>query len=224
MPKAKTEVALQFSECCALLKLHCNIRFSALVPKAALQQAKNCSATLKKLRCREVPLSCGFQAPTFRHPHLGPAEVICSPYSRSDSRNWLDAKISDAFFGFQLEASCLQWSCLRTAVFGSFSCSQLELIYLQVVLFYLQLKFCCLQKENGSNKQLNGLQTKKLNCKQKNPTVSEKASRQNFSSNSRSVFSFEGDHSEVSSNGACAKGVQLRRRTWAREVWLLRPA
>ena len=62
----------------ALQKLHCNIGFSAVrmsfSPKTALQQAKNCSATLTKLRCRKVALSCGFQAPTFRHPRLGPAE------------------------------------------------------------------------------------------------------------------------------------------------------
>ena len=48
MPQAKTEVALQFLEI-ALQKLHCNIRFSAVrtsfVPKAALQQTKNCTAT-----------------------------------------------------------------------------------------------------------------------------------------------------------------------------------
>ena len=47
-----------------------------LLTKAALQQAKNCSATLKKLRCRKVALSCGFQAPTLRHPRLGPAEGL----------------------------------------------------------------------------------------------------------------------------------------------------
>ena len=67
----------------ALQKLHCNIRFSAVRmpfwPKAAaLQQTKNCTATPKSLRCRKsgafLPLSCGFQAPTFRHPRLGLAE------------------------------------------------------------------------------------------------------------------------------------------------------
>ena len=47
-------------------------------PKAALQQAKNCTATSKMLRCRKVALSCrfpaGFKPPPFRHPRLGPAE------------------------------------------------------------------------------------------------------------------------------------------------------
>ena len=61
----------------ALQKLHCNIGFSAVRksfgPEAALQQTKNCTATSKKLRCTKVALSCGFQAPTFRHPPLGPA-------------------------------------------------------------------------------------------------------------------------------------------------------
>ena len=67
MPQAKTEIALQFSECCI------NIRFSAVrkwfLPKAALQQAKNCSATLKKLRCRKVALSVRFPA-DFKPPRL----------------------------------------------------------------------------------------------------------------------------------------------------------
>ena len=53
-------------------------RFRSFVPKAALQQTKNCTATSKSLRCRKVaaflPLSCGFQAPTFRHPRFGLAE------------------------------------------------------------------------------------------------------------------------------------------------------
>ena len=58
----------------ALQKLHCNIRLSAVrtsfVPKAALQQAKNCTATSKSLRCRKVALSCRF--PTgFKPPRLG---------------------------------------------------------------------------------------------------------------------------------------------------------
>ena len=41
-----------------------------LLRKAALQQAKNCSATLKKLRCRKVALSCRFPA-DFKLPRLG---------------------------------------------------------------------------------------------------------------------------------------------------------
>ena len=44
-------------------KLHCNIE------KAALQESG-----------AFLPLSCGFQAPTFRHPRLGPAEHF--PHSR----------------------------------------------------------------------------------------------------------------------------------------------
>ena len=58
----------------ALQKLHCNIRFSAVrtsfVPKAALQQTKNCTATSKSLRCRKVALSCRFPA-GFKPPRLG---------------------------------------------------------------------------------------------------------------------------------------------------------
>ena len=91
MPQAKTEVALQFSECCAAEtalqhwlccsaeviwtrscaaaneKLHCNIE------KAALQE----SGTF-------LPLSCGFQAPTFRHPRLVPVDAIADRENRCD--------------------------------------------------------------------------------------------------------------------------------------------
>ena len=42
--------------------------------------------------------------------------------------------------------------------------------------FYLQLKLSHLQLESGSNKHLNGLYAKKLNCKQKTPTVRKKLS------------------------------------------------
>ena len=58
----------------ALQKLHCNIGFSAVrtsfVPKAALQQTKDCTATSKSLRCRKVALSCRFHA-GFKPPRLG---------------------------------------------------------------------------------------------------------------------------------------------------------
>ena len=59
----------------ALWKLHCNICFSAmrtsiLPPTAALQQAENCIATLKKPRCKKVALSCCFPVDC-RLPRLG---------------------------------------------------------------------------------------------------------------------------------------------------------
>ena len=44
---------------CSKRKLHCNIEQAALQESGAF-----------------LPLSCGFQAPTFRHPRLGPAEDI----------------------------------------------------------------------------------------------------------------------------------------------------
>ena len=86
MPQAKTEVALQFLECCAAeVALQHSLFCSAdvILTKPALQQAKNCTATLQKLRCRKVALSCRLQAPTFRHPRLGPAEPKhCNVYRR----------------------------------------------------------------------------------------------------------------------------------------------
>ena len=78
MPQAKTEIALQFSErCAAESALQHSLFCSADVicsKSCAATKTKNCTATLKKLRCTKValswPLSCGFQAPTFRHPCL----------------------------------------------------------------------------------------------------------------------------------------------------------
>ena len=86
MPQAKTEVALQFSESCAAEtalqhSLFCN---------AEVILTKSCAATSEKLHCdiekaalqesgAFLPLSCWFQAPTFRHPRLGPAEQ--APFS-----------------------------------------------------------------------------------------------------------------------------------------------
>ena len=81
LTQAKTEVAPQFLDSCAA--------------EVALQQClfcsadgiltKSCAAASEKLQCNIekaalqesgafLPLSCGFQAPTFRHPRLGPAD------------------------------------------------------------------------------------------------------------------------------------------------------
>ena len=83
MPQAKTEVALQFSECCAAeVALQHSLSCSADVTLT-----KRCAAANEKLHCNIekaalqesgafLPLSCGFQAPTFRHPRLGPADFL----------------------------------------------------------------------------------------------------------------------------------------------------
>ena len=61
----------------ALQKLHCNIRFSALrksfSPKSGKLQFNTEKAALQESGAF-LPLSCAFQAPTFRLPRLGPAE------------------------------------------------------------------------------------------------------------------------------------------------------
>ena len=84
MPQAKTEVALQFLECCAAEvapqhSLFCCAGMS-FWPKAALQQAKNKQCNIEKAALQEsgafLLLSCGFHAPTFRHPRLAPAEQM----------------------------------------------------------------------------------------------------------------------------------------------------
>ena len=83
MPPAKTEVALQFSDCCAAeVALQHSVFCSADV-----NFTKSCAAASEKLQCNIgipalqesgafLPLSCGFQAPTFRHPRLGSADPL----------------------------------------------------------------------------------------------------------------------------------------------------
>ena len=83
MPQAKTEVALQFflESCAAEFALQHSLFCSAdvIFTRSCAATAKNCTATLKKAALQEsgafLPLSCGFQAPTFRHPRLGPADL-----------------------------------------------------------------------------------------------------------------------------------------------------
>ena len=103
MPQAKTEVALQFSECCAA---ETALQYW-LFCSAEVIWTKSCAAASEKLHCNIekaalqesgafLPLSCGFQAPTFRHPRLGPAELACFGTQNSLSslpRNLVRAKI-----------------------------------------------------------------------------------------------------------------------------------
>ena len=83
MPQVKTEVALQFSESCAA---EVALQHS-LFCSAKIIFTKSCAATNAQLQCSIekaalqessafLPLSCGFQAPTFRHPRLGPADFV----------------------------------------------------------------------------------------------------------------------------------------------------
>ena len=81
MPEAKTEVALQFSECCAAEvalqhSLFCSVEVISTKSCAAANEKPHCN--FEKAALQEsgsfLPLSCGFQAPTFRHPRLGLAD------------------------------------------------------------------------------------------------------------------------------------------------------
>ena len=89
MPQAKTEVALQFSERCAAETALQHRLFCS----AEVIWTRSCAAANEKLHCNIekaalqesgafLPLSCGFQAPTFRHPRWGPADVQGSYLSR----------------------------------------------------------------------------------------------------------------------------------------------
>ena len=85
MPPAKTEVALQFSECCAAEValqhwLFCSAH--VILTKSCAAASENLQCNIEKAALQEsgafLPLSCGFQAPTFGHPRLGPAERFFS--------------------------------------------------------------------------------------------------------------------------------------------------
>ena len=89
MPQAKTEVALQFSECCAAETALQHRLFCS----AEVIWTRSCAAANEKLHCNIekaalqesgafLPLSCGFQAPTFGHPRLGPADRGQPLYAR----------------------------------------------------------------------------------------------------------------------------------------------
>ena len=82
MPQTKTEVALQFSECCAAevaLQRWLFCSANAILIKSCAAASEKTEVQHGKTALQEsgafLPLSCGFQAPTSRHPRLGPAEV-----------------------------------------------------------------------------------------------------------------------------------------------------
>ena len=93
MPQAKTEVALQLSECCAAETALQHWLFCS----AEVIWTKSCAAANEKLHCNIekaalqesgafLPLSCGFQAPTFRHPRFGPADFSPTSENRKCNR------------------------------------------------------------------------------------------------------------------------------------------
>ena len=85
--------------------------------------------------------------------------------------------LRDATFGFVLTiGSFLHTSellCLQLCL-GAFLLT-IGVFYIPLELFCLQLKLFCLQWEHACTKHIHRLWTKKLNCKQKAPTVSKKA-------------------------------------------------
>ena len=79
----ETEVALQFSECCAAETalqhwLFCSA--DATLTKTCAAASERLQRNIEKAALQEsgafLPLSCGFQAPTSWHPRLGPAETL----------------------------------------------------------------------------------------------------------------------------------------------------
>ena len=103
MPPAKTEVALQFSECCAAETALQHWLFCS----AEVICTKSCAAANEKLHCNIaiaalqesgafLPLSCGFQAPTFMHPRLGPAEDLAGSKVRVNSLGRSASKMKQA--------------------------------------------------------------------------------------------------------------------------------
>ena len=77
----------------ALQKLHCNIRFSAALTSFYQNHAatnEKLHYNIEKTASQEsgafLPLSCVFQAPTFRLPRVGPAEQTRTP--KLTKKNW----------------------------------------------------------------------------------------------------------------------------------------
>ena len=92
MPQAKTEVALQFSECCAAEValqhwLFCSV--DVILTKSCAAASKKLQRNIEKAALQKsgafLLLACGFEAPTFRHPLLGPAEQKPTLESRAFS-------------------------------------------------------------------------------------------------------------------------------------------
>ena len=89
----KMEVALQFSECCAAeVALQHSLFCSAEVifTKSCAAASEKLQRDIEKAALQEsdvfLPLSCGFQAPTFRLPRLGPADMIRGNRTRNSAR------------------------------------------------------------------------------------------------------------------------------------------
>ena len=89
--KRKRKLSCSFRNA-ALQKLHCNITLLQTA-SAEVVLIKSCAAASKKLQCNIekaalqesgafLPLSCDFQAPTFRHTRLGPADHFCETLTR----------------------------------------------------------------------------------------------------------------------------------------------
>ena len=85
MPQAKTGVALQFSESCAAeVALQHSLFCSAevILTKSCAAASAKLQWSIEKAALQKsgafLPLSCGFQAPTFRPPRLGPADTIAA--------------------------------------------------------------------------------------------------------------------------------------------------
>ena len=90
MPPAKTEVALQFSECCAAgvaLQRWLFCSTDVILTRCCAAASEKLQCNIEKAALQEsgafLPLSCGFRAPTFRHPRLGPAETFFSQTFRA---------------------------------------------------------------------------------------------------------------------------------------------
>ena len=89
MPQANTEVALQFSECCAAevaLQTFSFCSAEVVFTKSCAAASEKLQRNIEKAALQEsgafLPLTCEFQAPTFRHPRLGPADLLRVSLSR----------------------------------------------------------------------------------------------------------------------------------------------
>ena len=122
MAQAKTEVALLFSECCAAEvalqhSLFCSANVILIKSCVAANEKLHCS--IEKAALQEsgafLPLSCGFQAPTFGHPRLGPADTIAA----NRDRNFKSAREVAAISGLRAKLTIVKIARPRRTQFSN---------------------------------------------------------------------------------------------------------
>ena len=147
MPQAKTEVALQFSECCAAETALQHRLFCS----AEVIWTRSCAAANEKLHCNIekaalqesgafLPLSCGFQAPTFRHPRLGPADAFSPARNRAIFSTFWDDLLPNYTINLEKRGKSYWRKFKKYSGDGAQNCRFLSLVVVERVLTHFDRK------------------------------------------------------------------------------------